>query len=155
MKRTFTKLYLILPIFCLLNACDSGQQRVKTPEELRIELKNHELASSSEYLKDEGVYLSPQRKKIRNGGLFRNPEFADDGALIHGSIINSATLARYKDVEVIVGFYSQTETLIEQKTYVLYEYFEPNSNKQFSFKVYPPQEYANFSFQIVGATGIP
>jgi hypothetical protein len=130
------------------------QNRPKTPEELKAELKQQELINPIDYLTEKDVTLQLQRKKVRNAGLFRDAEYVDDGALIEGFIINEATLAKYKDVVVKVTFYSQTKTLIEEKSYVFYEFYKPNSTKHFSLKVNPPKAYKSFGFQITDAMGV-
>lgn len=138
----------------LLTSCGSETSRPKTPEELRAELKQQELFNPTSYLDDKDVTLQPQRKKVRDAGLFRDAEYVDDGALIEGYIVNKATLAKFKDVVVKVTFYSQTETLIDEKSYVFYEYYEPNSTKHFSLKVDPPKAYKTFGFQVTDAKGV-
>jgi len=137
----------------IFTSCGGNYQenKPKTPEELRAELKLQELNNPLDYLDHKDVTLRPQRKKIRNAGLFRDAEYVDDGALIEGYIINKATLAKFKDVVIKISFYSQTETLIDEETYVFYEYYEPNSKKHFSLKVYPPVAYKKFGIQIVDA----
>jgi hypothetical protein len=129
--------------------------RPKTPEELRAELRQQELSNPLDYLEAKNVKLQPQEKKVRNAGLFRNAEYAPDGAIIEGNFVNKATLAKFKDIVVKVSFYSQTKTLIEEKSYVLYEFYEPHSTKHFSMKidVLPPAS-KTFSFEVTGATPV-
>jgi hypothetical protein len=141
-------------LIILLSNCDGKQKKPKTPEELKAELLKYELMNLMVYLDDKDVTLQQQRKKVRNAGLFRDAEYADDGALIKGSIINKATLAKYKDVKVRVTYYSKTKTLIQEKTYVFYEFYNPNSKKQFSLKVEPPIAYKTFGFELIDANGV-
>src|SRR6185436_19592545 len=100
-----------------------------------------------QYLKESNVTLAPQRKLVRAAGLFRNAEYADDGVIISGTITNSATLARYKDIVFKVSFYSQTKTLIDENSYVRYEYYEPNSSKKFTLRVETPRAMENFDLE--------
>lgn len=140
----------------VLNSCNNGSsssERPKTAEELKMELKLQEEQNPLSYLDDNNVTLQQQNKKIKNGGLFRDPEYAPDGAIIEGDFINSATLAKFKDIIVKVSFFSQTKTLIEEKQYVLYEYYNPHSTKHFTMKIdVLPQAYHSFSFEVTGAT---
>jgi hypothetical protein len=122
--------------------------REKTPEELREELRKQEMTSPTEYMKLEGVTM--KRNLVREAGFFRNAEY--DGSLVEGSIKNNASIARFKDVIIVVDFYSKTETQIGQKEFVLYEYYEPNSNENFSLKVYPPAEMGTYRVSIKNAT---
>ena len=126
----------------------SDSSREKTPEELREELLKHEMTSPTEYMKLEGVTM--KRNQVREAGFFRNAEY--DGSLVEGSIKNNASIARFKDVIIVVDFYSKTETQIGQKEFVLYEYYEPNSNENFSLKVYPPAEMGTYRVSIKNAT---
>jgi hypothetical protein len=101
-----------------LTSCGGGHtdnDRPKSPEELRAELEQQEQISPLTYLEDKNTTLQPQEKKVRNGGLFRDPEYAPDGAIIEGDFINKATLAKFKDIVVKVSFYSKTKTLIDEK----------------------------------------
>jgi hypothetical protein len=150
---------IILTFFPVLFSCNSGvtffpDDEPKTPEELREELKTLELSNPLLYLGYEDVFLSGNMVLKRKGGIFRDDEYQEDGKILDGVIINTATFAKYKDVVINVYFYSQTQTLIEEKQFIIYEYFEPNAKSAFSFKVYPPSGYSNFGFDIVDAKPI-
>ncbi len=149
--KTLTTMMLTVLTICLTNC--SGNLRPKTAEELKAELKLKESSTPQSYLWAQNVTLQEQRKEVRAGGLFRDPEYAPDGAIIQGDIVNKASIARFKDLTVIVSFYSQTQTLIDKQSYIIYEYYEPNTTKHFSMKITTlPQAYKNFSFGITGAT---
>ena len=121
--------------------------REKTPEELREELRKQEMNSPSEYIKLEGVTM--KKNLVREAGWFRNAEY--DGSVVEGSIKNTASIARFKDVIIVVEFYSKTETQIGQKEFVLYEYYEPNSNENFRLVVYPPSEMGSYHVSVKNA----
>jgi|LauGreDrversion4_2_1035121.scaffolds.fasta_scaffold252270_1 hypothetical protein len=151
----FTNSILLL-VFCLfMFSCGDSSglitgesSRVKTPEELREELRKQEMNSPSQYVQLEGVTM--KRNLVREAGWFRSAEY--DGSVVEGSIKNTASIARFKDVVIVVEFYSKTETQIGQKEFVLYEYYEPNSNKNFRLKVYPPSEMGSYHVSIKNAT---
>jgi len=150
----FKKALIILPVFFLIG-CNGFNEKPKTAEQLKFELKTKEVNSPLIYLSNKNVTLKPLQKKVRNAGLFRDAEYSDDGALIQGNIINKATLAKYKDLRFTLSFYSRTETLIDEQSYVLYDYYEPNSTKPFKVRIESlPKAYVNFSFRITGATGL-
>lgn len=160
-KTSLSIIIFFLAVFSVcLNSCGSSvipniSEKPKTPEELRAELKRQELSTPLSYIEDKHVLLYPKQKKIRNGGLFRDPEYAPDGAVIEGDFISKAALAKFKDVVVKVSFYSQTKTLIEEKSYVIYQYIEPNSTKHFSIRVDQlPGAYKEFRFAVTGATPV-
>lgn len=142
----------------LLISCSSDirheENIPKTPEELKAELKNLENNNPLGYLSYNDVTLQPQKKLVKKETFFKSAVYEDDGALILGSITNNATLATYKDIVIKVSYYSQTETLIKTKSYVLYEYYKPNTLNYFSFKVYPPKAYVNFGIKIKAAKAV-
>jgi len=124
----------------------------KSPEELRAELKISEENSPLEYLSCGRVWMTPQQRQTRSAGLFHDAEYEADGAIFRGTISNNATLARFKDARIKILFYSQTNTLIETQNYVIYEYLNPQSGTDFSFKTKSyPQAYDSFRVELVGA----
>lgn len=134
---------------------DNDVEEPKTPEELRLQLEEEEGLAPLDYLSYEDVTLDLQQIKTRNAGLFRDAEYKADGGIIEGTFLNSATIAKFKDVEVKISFYSQTETLIDEVNYVIYKYSEPNSRTHFSFKIPTvPEAYDSFTFEITGATAV-
>ncbi len=130
-------------------------EQEKSPEELRMELKALEEESPLAYITGKGITLDPQQVQTRRTGLFRDAEYAPDGAIISGRLNNAATLARYKDAQLKLSFYSQTNTLIDEQTYTIYEYLEPNSSKSFSFKIDGyPEATDYFRTEIVGVAAV-
>ncbi|MNJ84967.1 hypothetical protein D3C87_24310 [compost metagenome] len=166
--KLFITLLLPLILFTFTN-CESNSQSnnfrdeftkgspepeiEKSPEELRAELKASEENSPLEYLSCGQVRMSPQERQTRSAGLFHDAEYEPDGAIFKGTINNNATLGRYKDARIKILFYSQTNTLIEEQSYVIYEYLEPQSTTSFSFKTESyPQAYEKFRVELVGAS---
>jgi hypothetical protein len=127
-------------------------ERPKTADELREELRQQELANPRSYLYHQSVSIRSNIVLVRKGNLFRRDEYGEDGKFIEGYILNKASLAKFKDVSVTVSYYSATETLIQEKQFTIYQYFEPNSRNSFSIKIYPPSDYSSYRFSIKGAT---
>lgn len=154
MKRLTLLAFIAVTIF---TSCGSSvpkeESRPKTPEELRAELKQQESDNPLEYLTDK-VSIKPNRVLVKEEGLFTSAEYADDGSLIEGTITNKATLAKFKDVKVKVTYFSATETEISSEDFVFYEYYKPNSSNTVSLKVYPPDAFKTFGFEITGATPV-
>jgi hypothetical protein len=149
---------LIVASTFAFTSCNSGgsysqQDRPKTPEELRMELKFQEQINPNKFLTVSAT-MSPNKVKIREAGLFRDAEYGVDGYNIEGTITNTATIARFKDVVLTVTFMSQTETIIEEKDHVIYEYYEPNTTKEFSLHLYPPDATEIFNITLKNATAI-
>lgn len=119
----------------------------KSALQLKEELKSQEHDSPSVYLSLENVLM--QNNKIKNAGLFTNAKY--DGYLLEGQITNTATLAKYKDIQINVLLNSKTGTTLSDKTYTIYEYILPNSSKDFSIKVDAPDETASYNASIINA----
>jgi len=148
---------MVMALVICFSSCvgNSYNEHPKTPEQLRTELKQQESNTPLMYLTDQNVTLLPQQKKIRDAVFFRDAEYAPDGAIINGDFINKATLAKFKDITVDILFYSQTQTVINEKSFVIYQYSEPNSTSHFALKIDTlPQAYKNFSCTITGATPV-
>lgn len=124
----------------------------KTPEELKMELNQQELSNPTHYL-IANAKMSENTVKTREAGLFREAEYSTDGYNIEGSIKNSASVARFKDVMITVKFLSKTGTIIEETDYPFYEFYEPNSTTPFSLHVYPPDAMEKFSVSVKNASG--
>lgn len=152
MKQILSILFfLVLFITSCSDSVSTEQERPKTPEELKMELKNQELNDPTTYLSAENVTMTENKVKTREAGLFRDAEYKTDGYFIEGNIKNTATIAKYKDVILTVTLFSQTETVIEEKDYVVYEFYAPNSVSSFSFKINPPSATNKFNVAVKGA----
>jgi hypothetical protein len=73
--------------------------------------------------------------------------------VLDGTIINSATVATYKDVVIEISFYSKTETLLGTKQHSFYEYYPPGSTKTFQLKVEDYEGAATIGWEVVRAVG--
>jgi hypothetical protein len=89
------------------------------------------------------------KNNIKNAGLFSKAKY--DGYLITGLAINTATMAKFKDLKITVELYSKTKTVIDNNTYVFYEFYKPNSTKKFSIKIDAPTAMDSFGVFVGGA----
>jgi len=96
--------------------------------------------------------MREDKVKTREAGFFNEAEYAKDGNTIYGTIKNSATMAKFKDIVLTVTFYSQTQTAIESKDFTIYEFYKPNTATLFELKVYPPEAMAQFGVEVKTAT---
>jgi hypothetical protein len=138
---------IFISIIIIIASCGSNRKQ-KSPEELKMELKAQERANPTQYLSITESTMTAN--KIREAGLFRDAEY--DGWIIKGSILSSATLAKFKDVVINVELYSQTGTVIEEKDYVIYEFYEPGTIKSFSLKINTPEATNKYNVSIKSAT---
>lgn len=156
---------IIISIICIIGCKDTSSaptyieeavevEVLKTAEELRQELKSQEELSPMTYLIIEDAKMRSDEVKVREESFFQSAKYAADGNTIYGSIKNTASIAKFKDIIVTVTFYSQTETEIKKEDYVFYEFYEPNSLNDFEIKVYPPEAMANFNVSVKSATPV-
>lgn len=114
----------------------------KTEAQLRQELLRKERSTPLLYLGSKNVRMEEKILSFKRK------------ATISGTIKNSATLAKFKDVNVRVDFYSKTNSVIESQRFVLYNYFPPQSDVTFSLEVIYPKAYISFGLVIEGATPV-
>ncbi len=74
--------------------------------------------------------------------------------VIKGRIINKATLARYKDIELEIKCYSKTKTLIKTLRKTVYEYVQPRSSKNFQYKFKSGKNTKTISVRIIRAKSV-
>lgn len=149
-------LFILTLSLLVISSCNRSDGNLynspRSDEELKMTLEQREQSSPLKYLSGGELNMQQHQKKVRNGGLFRQAEYENDGATISGRIKNSATLARYKDLNITISFMSRTNTLLDEQTYVIYEYFEPGEETYISFNIPSvPSAMQNWSYQINGA----
>ena len=145
-----TKLFITtLVIATLLIFYSCGNQQ-KSPEQLKIELATLEKSQPQIYLSVGESTM--KQNEVKKAGLFTDAKY--DGWLVEGVINSSATIAKFKDIVLTIQLYSQTETLLDEKDYIIYEFFEPNSSKPFSIKIYPTEVCKRFNVLVKSATAV-
>jgi hypothetical protein len=85
------------------------------------------------------------------GGNYK-PNFWQTKWEISGSVSNLATHTNYKDVIIQVSFMSRTNSVIDTKRFVLYDYFPYGLKKGFNLEVEKPAAAAACGWQVVGAS---
>jgi hypothetical protein len=88
---------------------------------------------------------------LSSGGEYRQNLFGR--FVLDGTIVNSATVATYKDVVIEISFYSKTETLLGTRQHPFYEYFPPGSTKTFQLKVDGYEGATKIGWEVVQAAG--
>ena len=124
-----TRVLVILIIVCIaifafvdyMNEKYSGSSY----EESIMTIGEMEAADPSSYLNATGTY---------------KPTYLGDQLKIKGVIENKATVTNYKDVVIEVIFYSKTDSEIAREQYTIYDFFAPNTKKEFKLKV---KNYSN------------
>lgn len=78
-----------------------------------------------------------------------NHLFKADEVVVTGSIVSTASVAEFKDIHYKVLFYSKTNTVIQEKVFIVYEYLKPNSRIQLNARMIPPKSYAKYGVELV------
>jgi hypothetical protein len=95
--------------------------------------------------------INPVNFLSATGGTYK-PNFWLTKWTIDGSVSNFVTHTNYKDVHIKINFYSRTNTVIDTKEYVLYDYFPYGLKKGFNLVVDRPAAATSCGWQAVGAT---
>lgn len=70
---------------------------------------------------------------------------------VDGRIANSATVVSYKDVEIEIIYYSETNTKLGSDRFVIYDVFPSNTTKSFEVKVKRPKACRKLGWEVVNA----
>jgi hypothetical protein len=152
-------LFILTLSLLLISSCNRSDGNLynspRSDEELKMTLEDRELNSPLKYLSGGELNMQTHQKKVRNGGLFREAEYENDGATISGRIQNNATLATYKDLNLTISFMSGTNTLLDEQSFVIYEYFKAGEETYISFRIpHVPSAMKTWSYRINGATPV-
>jgi hypothetical protein len=120
------------------NEIISEPTREKSPEELRQDLKRKEIRSPKDYLT---VTYSLDYKVLSGKDV------------INGKIYNSATIATFKDVHLIVTYLTGTDSEIGSEEYVVYKYVYSGGSTAFQIKTNSPSSTKKIAVNISSATG--
>ena len=110
-----------------------------SPEKLRENLISKETQSPIEYLKT--VNETMQENITQQPDLFHHTK--TDGYWVRGYIRNNATLATFKDIVIIVGYSTETNTHISDEVFTISKYLRPQSSIPFEHLCHPPQGFVN------------
>jgi hypothetical protein len=142
------KFYIaIVLLFIIFHSCDISTKKEKTVDELKTELKAKEQVDPTQYLSAQATL---KENVTQRANLFHHTK--TDGYILAGSIKNSSTIAKFKDVVIEVIYLSETEREMETKEYIMDKFFTPSSTTDFEYKVYPPAGFKDFSIQVKTAT---
>jgi len=103
-----------------------------------MSLEETEKASPIEFLKARGTY----RQNIIAQWV------------LEGTISNTASLAKYKDVVLKIVYYSKTQTKIGSEEKTLFEYFKPNTQQSFKIKTAGFEGTSSIGFEIISANAV-
>lgn len=97
--------------------------------------------------KDSPLLFMDVEAKIRS----EREETENPSIFLYGTISNTAMNTKFKDVVLLVKYYSSTNDLIETAEFVVYKFFEPNTRKKFELNVHPPNGMQTFDIEVKDA----
>lgn len=150
MKKLLFSLTLILFVF--LTGFTIKNNAAEKINKTDVKLESQELHHPLQYLTTD-VMVKANLLLTKKETPFNDAQYTNDGYLIEGVIKNNANLANFKNVVFRVNFYSG-QTKIGSRDYILHENYKPHTNTPLSLKIYPPEGYVEFDFEIVDASGI-
>lgn len=68
--------------------------------------------------------------------------------VVKGTITNKATVVAYKDVIILISFFSKTGALLEEDEEVIYETLKPGTSNNFKSKYFAPKGTDNITMKI-------
>ncbi len=136
-----------------LQKAEAEKQRIleeeNSPEKLRANLIEKEKQNPTEYLKTSNETI--QQNITQQPSLFQHTK--TDGYWVRGNIKNSATLATFKDIVILVSYFTETNTHISDEEFTIISYSKPQSSIPFEHLSHPPQEFVkNWSIKVKDAT---
>ena len=104
----------------------------------------------------EAAKESLQEKEVKNPQKFLSVSGHDRNnilgqTVIKGTVTNKATVAKYKDIEVKLDFYSKTGTLLETDKETVFEILSPGESKNFKTKYFAPKGTDSVALAIISA----
>lgn len=129
---------------------DVQEKTELSPDELRKQLLNKEQSNPLKYLTINGS-MRENKVKTQHGTMFRSSKWKKDGYTLEGYIGNSASLASFKDVKVVVSFISNTGSVIEGTDFIVYDYVPSKNGITYKQKIYPPEGFSSYEVSIADA----
>jgi hypothetical protein len=119
-------------------------------DELRKQLLNKEQSNPLKYLTVKGS-MKENKVKTQHGTMFRSSKWKKDGYILEVYIGNSASIASFKDVKVVVSFISNTGSVIEGTDFIVYDYVPSKNGITYKQKIYPPEDFSSYEVSIADA----
>jgi hypothetical protein len=129
---------------------DVQKKEELSPNELREQLLNKEQSNPLKYLTVNGS-MRENKVQIRNGTMFRSSKWKIDGYILEVYVDNSASLATFKDVKIVVSFISSTGSVISETNFIIYDYVPSKDGITYEQKIYAPENYSSYEISIADA----
>lgn len=118
---------------------NAGAALSKSPEQVRADLKQHEITKPAHYLYGK---LKPRKNAIGE-------------TILKGTVENMATIASFKDVVLKITWLSATNSELSVTRHTVYETISPAQTVPFELKTIGPSGYVDMIAEIESATATP
>lgn len=71
--------------------------------------------------------------------------------VVKGTLVNKASVATFKDVDIKLTFYSKTKALLETDRETIYQILNPGESQNFKTKYFAPKGTDSVGLQVLGA----
>ena len=71
--------------------------------------------------------------------------------VVKGTLVNRASVATYKDVQIRLDFYSKTKALLETDNETIFEIINPGESQDFKTKYFAPKGTDSVGLKVLGA----
>lgn len=71
--------------------------------------------------------------------------------VISGKVFNNAKIIAYKDVDILISFYSSTGALLEEDRQIVYQKIIPGGTGSFKSKYFPPKDTDSVGMKVITA----
>ena len=71
--------------------------------------------------------------------------------VVKGTLVNKASVATFKDVDIKLTFYSKTKALLETDRETIYQILNPGESQQFKTKYFAPKGTDSVGLKVLGA----
>ncbi|MDE3185029.1 MAG: hypothetical protein KGM16_16575 [Bacteroidota bacterium] len=71
--------------------------------------------------------------------------------VVKGTLVNKASVATFKDVDIKLSFYSKTQALLETDKETIFEILNPGESQDFKTKYFAPKGTDSVGLRVLGA----
>jgi hypothetical protein len=131
---------LIIIASIVLFSCSSDSASKEMIEKQSYQLTKEELLKKEQKKPKDFLTVSGHNKKNILGQT-----------VVKGTLLNKASIATFKDVDLKLSFFSKTKTLLETDKETIYETIGPGKTQDFKTKYFAPKGTDSVGLEVLGA----
>ena len=132
--------FLILAASVVLFSCSSDTTTKAKTEKESYQLTKDELLKKEQKKPQDFITVTGYNKKNILGQT-----------VVKGTLVNKASVATFKDVDIKLSFYSKTQALLETDNETEYMTLGPGESKDFKTKYFAPKGTDSVALVVLGA----